>query len=452
MVVSTVSSTTSRYERIVFSDVDGTLVHYPASGATAVLPPGDEDDESSSPPLVHLPPSKTGARGALSMRTLALCHRLRNGERGGGGGIDDADTILARRVPLVLISGMRTTTLFQRLPYLPRADAYVSESGGRIFYPRRRTISTTTTTAAAPPMSEKEDKAEEDHIVHPISYPNMPPGYDIPFALVEDMDWRDRMSQDDSAGPDGYDDIILETNNLAQLNDNVVIDERRRGRLWECARSLIDRGYIIDTEGYATSFRINRKQQTNDDLIQNFDNFIADCCRSGGGDGITNNDNNQRHRQRMIISNDLGRSTNLGCVDVYPAMSGKRNCAEYLMHKFLSTRSNNVDDDCIDIVGGEEEHERIRSETTDSSGSQLPPVPVSLKTNAYFLCDDDNDIELAMACIAAYLPSVTSESIRTLATTENSSLIIMEDTSKGIVDSFATEAALEAIIEVVESR
>ena len=72
------------------------------------------------------------------------------------------------------------------------------------------------------------------------------------------------------------------------------------------------------------------------------------------------------------------------------------NCAEYLMHKFLSTRSNNVDDDGIDIVGGKE-HER-RSETTDSS-SQLPAVPVSLKINAYFLCDDDNDIELAMACI-----------------------------------------------------
>jgi hypothetical protein len=263
------------------------------------------------------------------------------------------------------------------------------------------------------------------------------------------MDWRDRvMSQDDSAGPDGYDDI-LETNTPGQLNDDVIDERRRRGKLWECARSLIDKGYIIDTEGYATSFRINRKQQTNDDLIQNFDNFIADCCCSGGrgGDGITDNDN-QRHRQRTIISNDLGCSTNLGCVDVYPAMSGKRNCAEYLMHKFLSTRSNNVYDDCIDIVGGEE-HER-RSETTDGS-SQLPPVPVSLKTNAYFLCDDDNDIELAMACIAAYLPSVTSESIRALATTKNSSLIIMEDASKGIVDSFATEAALEAIIEVVES-
>lgn len=173
MVVSTVSST-SRYKHIVFSDVDGTLVHYPTSSTT--VPPNDEDDESSLS-LVHLPPSKTGSRGVLSSHTLALCHRLRNGECSS---MDNAD-ILARRVPLVLISGMRTTTLFQRLPYLPRADAYVSESGGRIFYPRR-TISTTTA-ALIREKEEDKEKAEEDHIVHPISYPNMPPRYAIPFAF-----------------------------------------------------------------------------------------------------------------------------------------------------------------------------------------------------------------------------------------------------------------------------
>jgi hypothetical protein len=243
------------------------------------------------------------------------------------------------------------------------------------------------------------------------------------------MDWRDRMSQDDSAGPNGYDLLLDET--------------QRRGRLWECAQSLIDQGYIIDTEGYATSFRINRKQQTNIDIIQNFDNFIADCCSGVGG--INNVENNHHHR--TIITNELGCSTNLGCVDVYPAMSGKRNCAEYLMHKFLSQRRN-IDDDVIDIVGGEEQE--IRSEMTDSS-SQTPPVVVTLKTHAYFLCDDDNDIELATACIAAYLPSVTSESIRTLATTKNSSLIIVENASKGIVESRATEAGLEAIIEELKS-
>ena len=146
MAVSTVSSTTSRYKHIVFSDVDGTLVHYPTT-----IPPSDADDDLLS--TLHLPPSKTGTRGVLSTHTLTLCHRLRNG---GYSSIDNTD-IPARRVPLVLISGMRTTTLFQRLPYLPRADAYVSESGGRIFYPRK-TITTTTL------VREEEDKEAEEEL------------------------------------------------------------------------------------------------------------------------------------------------------------------------------------------------------------------------------------------------------------------------------------------------
>lgn len=33
------------------------------------------------------------------------------------------------------MTGARTATLLQRLPFLPAADAYVSENGGRIFYP-----------------------------------------------------------------------------------------------------------------------------------------------------------------------------------------------------------------------------------------------------------------------------------------------------------------------------
>ena len=43
---------------------------------------------------------------------------------------------LTGRPPMqVLLTGARTATLLQRLPYLPAADAYVAENGGRIFYP-----------------------------------------------------------------------------------------------------------------------------------------------------------------------------------------------------------------------------------------------------------------------------------------------------------------------------
>ena len=95
-----------RHKHAVFSDIDGTLVHYPV----------DLSKEDNSL-LIHLPPSKTGTRGVISRKTLYLCQKLRS-----------------NGTPLILVSGMRTTTLFQRMPYLPTADAYVCESGGRIFY------------------------------------------------------------------------------------------------------------------------------------------------------------------------------------------------------------------------------------------------------------------------------------------------------------------------------
>lgn len=56
-------------------------------------------------------------QGIISRGTLERMARLRaNGTR------------------VVLITGARTSTLIQRAPHLPQADAYVSENGGRIFY------------------------------------------------------------------------------------------------------------------------------------------------------------------------------------------------------------------------------------------------------------------------------------------------------------------------------
>lgn len=154
----------------------------------------------------------------------------------------------------------------------------------------------------------------------------------------------------------------------------------------------------------------------------------------GKGDDVNAYDDDRP--SSLMIPDDLGCSTNLGCVDVYPAISGKRNCAEYLLHKFLG-------DDEDDDGGGKVETTGGRRQRT-----------VSLKTHAYCMCDDDNDAEMAMACRAAYLPSVTSESMRALATNLDDydhSLIVVEDVSRGIVECIATEAALEAIIERVSS-
>jgi hypothetical protein len=35
-----------------------------------------------------------------------------------------------------MISGARTSTIFQRIPFLPEADALATENGGRVFHNR----------------------------------------------------------------------------------------------------------------------------------------------------------------------------------------------------------------------------------------------------------------------------------------------------------------------------
>ena len=397
----------------MFSDVDGTLVHYPAHLQGQRI--GGDDDNSTANDnedhsLLYLPPSKTGTRGIISKRTLQLVHELRYGSNEA----EQSTTATCNskaKTPFILISGMRTTTLFQRLPYLPRADAYVCESGGRIFYPR--SVSGTTST---PKNSEQSDNNEEedglvkDLDIHPVSYTGIASTDATPFVLAEDMDWRNRISQANAAGTDGY------TN-----NDDTIPIEKRKGKLWEFASSLIKDGHVLDTSDYATSFRVNRKHQRTD-AAMSFDEFLDKCCTN----------------KKSIIPDGLDCSTNLGCVDVYPAMSGKKNGAEYLVRKLLQQQSEIEDAD-------------------DTKQQSQSPSSISLKANAYCLCDDDNDIEMALASKRAYLPSITSDSIRNLVNRQHdedegrrSSLVVTEDKETGIVETLATEAALEAIIKELE--
>lgn len=360
----------SSFKNIVFSDVDGTLVHYPTT-----LPSEDEKN------LIFLPPSKTGTRGILSTRTMELCQQLRHGPQStSAAAADGSINSLEQRqqnggVPLILISGMRTTTLFQRLPYLPRADAYVSESGGRIFYPR--TLS-----------SQLEDGKVPDLIINPIASANTESAQ---FTLVEDMEWRRQISNVKAAGPDGFQD-----------SQHQMSIEQRAGKLWEYATHLTKQGYVLDTSGYSTAFRVNRMMQS-EHLLDNFDEFIERCLK------------------RHDLPEELGCSTNLGCVDIYPIMSGKKKCCEYLVQKFLGS---------------------------DQDAASL------LSTRAFCMCDDDNDIEMALACKTAFLPSITSESIRQRVNDRQvvdgvekyGQLLVTEDVDVGVVETGATERALEMIL------
>jgi len=225
--------------KVVFSDVDGTLIHYPDQ-----IMVDEKDDEDR----IWLPPSSTGMRGVISKRTFVLCQSLRE-EKG---------------VKLVLVSGMRSSTLIQRLPFLPKADAYCSEGGGRIFYPM------------------KDDVGN---------------GY----ALKEDLSWRKTMEALDAAGSDGYGPSVGDfKDNVIQSAEDVISNIpifERKGILWEFASSLKRKGWNIDYKGYATSFRIK---------------FTADS--EGTMDELLD-----------LIPRELSCSVNLGMSDVYPKNSGKKN-------------------------------------------------------------------------------------------------------------------------------
>ena len=118
-----------------------------------------------------LPPSSTGTLAFISERTLQLVAEIRQAGH-----------------LFVLISGARSSTVLERLPFLPAADAYVTENGGRIFVPA--------------------------------------PGHSAPTAtpIVEDLQWRSIHV----AAP-----VVLES----------VPPSKRPGTLWDLFRKL-ERGRL----------------------------------------------------------------------------------------------------------------------------------------------------------------------------------------------------------------
>lgn len=272
--------------KIVFSDVDGALVHYIDGGKT---PASDRQ-------ILSLPPSATGMKGIISAQTLKSFRGLR--EKG---------------VIVVLVSGMRTSTLLNRLPYLPRADAYCTEAGGRIFYPTE-------------PFLEDESLSTEDqHQWTPVAYEGASPEDLIPFGLTEDKKWRSQLELEEAAGTDGYAGNEIFSNRICDEDDDdeeclidydnpygfpkqqdVIPLTERKGALWEFARQLQHEfNFVLDTKSYSTCFRVNRKHQSTASSGEDIFQALLD------GD--------------IVHPPQLGKSTNLGCIDIYPVASGKRN-------------------------------------------------------------------------------------------------------------------------------
>jgi len=439
----------------VFSDVDGTLVHYPShleeelgkessttsttSSATAV---------ATAPTLIHLPPSSTGMKGIISSSTLRLCQILRK----------------KYNVKLTLVSGMRTSTLLKRLPYLPKADAYASEAGGRIFYPipiphynanvnananaNASTINASASTTNDDPASKYNGK--KMIIIEPINFHGAQSEDLEPFGLVEDMEWRLEMSNDNAAGCDGYLGDAMDTFMKTATNNNsnndteeeeegqasstctvpstiIPIDERS-GVLWEFGKQLQKEGFVLDSNGYSCCFRVNRKQQ-NKELIHD-DDFDRLSVRLRDRDDANANESTNL---------GLASSVNLGCIDFYPIKSGKKNCCSYLAHKFSKSSSSMNDLDMKMNIN-------IHDETNMNTNTDI------ILKRAICFCDDDNDLEMAMSCGKAYLPSISSLTMADACKKYPNQIIITEDKEADIVETKATEHALICALNVFSSR
>jgi hypothetical protein len=287
-------------------------------------------------------------------------------------------------VKLVLVSGMRTSTLLKRLPYLPKADAYASEAGGRIFYPT--------------PIQANDENNSLSGIIRPVDFNGSTEEDLRHFGLEEDMHWRSLMSRGNSAGQDGYNGDIADIF-LGMTTDGVIVPlQERKGALWDFANSLVAKGFVIDSNGYACCFRVNRKQQkgVNDEEFDKLSTYEVEEL-------------------------ELGSSVNLGCIDFYPIESGKKNCCAYLAERF--SRASVSTSQIINI-------------DTLLSGEEL------LSHKAMCLCDDDNDFEMAMACKRAFLPSVTSSSMADAARDNPDQITVTERKESNIISTLATESAL----------
>jgi len=112
--------------RAIFSDLDGTIVHFPkwfeAHGVTMPVRQPEASrcevlraSDGAARPCRLLPESTMGD-GVVSDRTVELVAQLR-----------------AEGILFVIVTGARKSTTLERLPMLPAADAVVCETGSRIY-------------------------------------------------------------------------------------------------------------------------------------------------------------------------------------------------------------------------------------------------------------------------------------------------------------------------------
>eukprot|EP00668_Euglena_longa_P029883 GGOE01037261.1.p1 GENE.GGOE01037261.1~~GGOE01037261.1.p1 ORF type:complete len:329 (-),score=73.41 GGOE01037261.1:234-1220(-) len=198
------------FTRVLFSDLDGTLVHFHheiAAFAQVQSVPGRgpaepnvlyTDVASGEQRLCFTLPSSTAGPAYVSLRTHELVRRLRT-----------------QGVLFVIVTAGRKSTLLARIPMLPIADVYVGELGGRILLNQRSALlfpeANSTVPVAPPPAS----------------------------CLALDEEWSSQLSA--VAGP----------------LDSEVPPADRPGALWEVFRQLKAHGLTPDGNSYWGCFRVD---------------------------------------------------------------------------------------------------------------------------------------------------------------------------------------------------
>jgi len=393
---------------------------------------------------------------------------------------------MLRRPPyhttLVLVSGMRTTTLFQRLAFLPRADAYASECGGRIFYPvplkqpnspshfnnrmppshaQLRDVLLIVTPPALPEESVSPSASSDSSIITTAASTGtnantsrwkLDQAWIEPFGIVEDLTWKARMMINH------VDTAVTAVGANPQLQ-HPQGEGGEHGRkpvmLWKFAHLLQEQHRIvIDSKGYSMCFRVNWKQQQK--LRYQVNIKAEDIVTTAS----THEDENMKQFVHSLMDINLSpwglaRSVNLGCVDFYPVQSGKKNwyvfaacdvriaSCLFLHSTFSHSSSLRFWFSCAYLAQQFclEERGIIANTTTPTTTDEN-----LLFERAICLCDDDNDLEMAMACRKAYVPSVSSTSMADALIEYPQHIATTERPEQGVTGCVATEEALMKIL------
>lgn len=153
---------------------------------------------------------------------------------------------------------------------------------------------------------------------------------------------------------------------------------QRQGTLWELYREMKAELFDPDARGYTGCFRVRCKTP---EAVERISATVKDVAK--------------------LDELGIGHAMNLGMYDFFPKVAGKGNTVRYLKEKWGFT-----DDECVALF------------------------------------DDDNDIPMARECATGYLPSITSESVRSKIEHEKG-WNVAKAAGTGV---FATEEILEKLL------